>query len=237
MNVRVAKNAAITSILMEASVPYEPEVFNPDTTLVFKFPVIQGPARPAEQVSLWEQANLLCLMQREWADNSVSNTLYFKPKWKLTRHLTTQEDVSLNLKKYKFRVNQEQLTQLESGELRKLEQIEEDKIKCVLFHEKWPTNNQSKVQLKIYNFEPNHEENIIEIVLASIAPLIKSCSLLPHTAKGVYRQMPQEGITEKEYKRLIKKIKPIDWSKLTGVDANNDEDKYCSGGVCSVPGM
>jgi len=29
-------------------------------------------------VSIWEQAMNLVLLQREWADNSVSNTLYFK---------------------------------------------------------------------------------------------------------------------------------------------------------------
>lgn len=65
---------------MAAGVPYEESLQTPESTWIFEFPILQGPAEPATEVSLWEQAMNLVLMQREWADNAVSNTLYFNPK-------------------------------------------------------------------------------------------------------------------------------------------------------------
>lgn len=75
--VRVADNSAIVDILKAANVPFEPDVVSKGT-LVFEFPIIQGPAKPAHKVSLWEQAANIVHAQREWADNAVSNTLMFR---------------------------------------------------------------------------------------------------------------------------------------------------------------
>lgn len=94
-------------------------------------------------------------------------------------------------------------------------------------------NKYGEWELYIYRFDPNHEEGIIGKVLASIAPLIKSCSVLPHTAKGAYRQMPEEGITEAEYKRRLAAITPIDWSSFYGSDGI--DTKYCEGDTCLLP--
>lgn len=49
-------------------------------SIVFECPIKQGQARPAKEVSAWEQFALLACLQREWADNSVSCTIYFDPK-------------------------------------------------------------------------------------------------------------------------------------------------------------
>jgi len=84
--------------------------------------------------------------------------------------------------------------------------------------------------IKIYVYDPNHEEDDIEKVLAAIAPLTKSVSLLPHSAIGVYPQMPEEGLSQEEYDRRLQAIKPVDWSKLTRSDGV--DDKYCQGDVC-----
>lgn len=97
-------------------------------------------------------------------------------------------------------------------------------------------NGGDNVQLKVYRFDPNNEEHIIEPVLSSIAPLIKSCSLLPHAAKGVYRQMPQEGITIQEYDEAVKQLGRLDWTEFTG-SPDAESEKYCSGGVCELPRM
>jgi ribonucleoside-diphosphate reductase alpha chain len=82
MRVRVAANSKTAPILIEAGIPNEPDIHDPDT-LVFEWPVLQGPAKPATEATLWEQAMNVIMIQREWSDNAVSNTLYFKPKWVL----------------------------------------------------------------------------------------------------------------------------------------------------------
>src|SRR6185436_10403439 len=88
-------------------------------------------------------------------------------------------------------------------------------------------------EYRLYSFNPNHEEDDIEPVLASILPLIKACSLLPHTPNGVYKQMPEEGISEEEYLRLKSSIRPIDWSTFSGSDG--EDETYCQGGACEIP--
>ena len=65
-------------------------------------------------------------------------------------------------------------------------------------------------------------------------PELKSCSLLPHTAKGAYRQMPEEGITKEEYARRKASIKSIDWSDFRGSDG--EDEKFCQGETCVLPG-
>lgn len=79
--ITVQVGTPIDHVMIEAGIPYEDSVYTPNTH-VFEYPIEQGPAPPATEVSLWEQAFNLILLQREWADNAVSNTLYFKPKWK-----------------------------------------------------------------------------------------------------------------------------------------------------------
>lgn len=148
-------------VLIDAGIPYEDSVYTPNTH-VFEYPIEQGPARPATEVSLWEQAFNLILLQREWADNAVSNTLYFKPR--------------------------------SSGS--------------------------------------NHEEDILEEVLANLCPLIKSVSVLPHSDEGIFPQMPEQGITKEEYEKRLAAIRPIDWSKFS--DSDGIDEQYCSGDRCDV---
>lgn len=212
--IRVATNHPMVPILKNAGIPWEPEKFDKDGTLVFAFPIIQGPAEPATEVSLWQQAVNLATLQREWADNAVSNTLYFKPKWQLI---------------------------LDTPSLEKL--YEKQRVKGWEYEEKPHSNYEDlhgryKVEVtefgyKLYEFNPAHEEDQILKVLASHAPLIKSCSLLPHTANGVYEQTPEEGITQEEYERLKGSIKRIDWSGYKGSDG--EDEKYCQGDICELP--
>jgi len=87
--------------------------------------------------------------------------------------------------------------------------------------------------IKIYKFDPRHEEDNIEAVLSSIAPVTKTVSLMPHTPKGVYLQSPEEGVSEIEYYKLKSQIKTIDWSSFVGSDG--EDEKYCQGDKCDVP--
>jgi ribonucleoside-triphosphate reductase (thioredoxin) len=54
--------------------------YKSSTSIVFECPIEQGQARPAQEVSAWEQFALLGMLQREWSDNSVSCTIYFDPE-------------------------------------------------------------------------------------------------------------------------------------------------------------
>jgi hypothetical protein len=56
--------------------------------------------------------------------------------------------------------------------------------------------------------------------------------MLPHSPKGAYHQMPEEGITETEYHHRRSRISTIDWSKLSGSDGI--DERYCSGPVCEI---
>jgi ribonucleoside-triphosphate reductase (thioredoxin) len=76
---RVSEGSELVPILQMAGVPWEKDVYS-DNTLVFEFPIDQGKTRPANEVSAWEQFSLLSSLQREWADNMVSCTIYFDPK-------------------------------------------------------------------------------------------------------------------------------------------------------------
>lgn len=75
---RIGVHTKIAQFLLESSVPFETDLYS-DDTLVFEFPIQNGEARPVTEVSVWEQAALLAMLQREWADQSVSATLSFNP--------------------------------------------------------------------------------------------------------------------------------------------------------------
>lgn len=77
--VRVGDATPICDVLKNAGVPNEPDQFSERTT-VFEFPIHNPHAREARFVSAWEQFAFLSMMQREWADNSVSCTVYFNPE-------------------------------------------------------------------------------------------------------------------------------------------------------------
>lgn len=77
--IRVAKDSEMEALLFAHKVPGEPDEKINNTT-VFEFPIDQGKTRPATSVSAWEQFALLAMLQREWADNMVSCTIYFNPE-------------------------------------------------------------------------------------------------------------------------------------------------------------
>lgn len=211
--IRVAKNAPIHPILANANIPYEKDHYS-DNTDVFEYPIIQGPAKPATQVSLWEQANNIVLLQREWSDNAVSNTLYFKPKWPVVQVAEGESGKELAIRHLGIG-GWDHL--LEKGIIT---------VGDYRFVKEYDT-------VKMLMFDYNHEEDDIEPVLSSIIPLVKSISLLPHTPNGVYVQMPEEGICEDEYEGRLAAIDPIDWTLFKGSDGM--DEKFCSGATCERP--
>jgi hypothetical protein len=218
MRFKVGKFHPIAQVLMDAGVPYEQDVYE-SGTWVFEFPVHQGPSKPAEKASLYEQAMIVCMVQREWSDNAVSNTLYFKPKWILDKTYT-----------------KDNFDSLEQDHLRWVDEFETHQEPTVIEHG-WKFDCKfdggKLVEVKAYREDPNHEEDDIEPVLSMIAPQTKSVSMLPHTPDGVYAQMPQSALTKEEYHTRLKAIKLIDWSQLKF--STPEGEGYCSGGACVRP--
>lgn len=208
--VRVQQDGPLFDVLHDAGIPHEPDVVSANTE-VFEFPIHTN-GRTADKVSLWEQAALLILLQREWADNAVSNTLNFRPSWPLvaeyqnaiTRHLADGIEVRTDTDSYFY----------ENGK--------DVKIKYDI----------KTRTVKVYEYDPGHEEDIIENVLAMTAPHIKSLSLLPHTKDGVYPQMPESGISEQEYTSRKASIKMIDWAQFKNSDG--EDEQFCSGPSCEI---
>lgn len=77
--VRQSASSPAAEMMMRAGVPYEPDVKDPNNTLVFEFPMMYngGVTRSQKDVSLREQMQALVDYQAFWADNSVSATLSF----------------------------------------------------------------------------------------------------------------------------------------------------------------
>lgn len=88
------------------------------------------------------------------------------------------------------------------------------------------------VSCTIY-FDPEKEGDQLEHMLGLFVPVIKSVSLLPHSAKGVYAQMPYEGISKAEYERRVHAMPTIDWHGFGGSDGI--ESRYCTDEGCELP--
>lgn len=212
--IRVPQYSPMYFTLDKAGIPHEPDFYSANTE-VFEYPV--GPndlrVKTEEEVSLWEQANDLILMQREYSDNSVSNTLKFKPKWILKHHLTDPTEIQ--------------------SYIEWVQELPEVKIVDGLYENIHVKIVVRESEVKEYHYNPHHEENDVEPVLSSTVPMIKTMSMMPHTPKGVYKQMPEEGITKEEYLKRKAAINKIDWSKYKG--SSGEGEHYCVGDKCELP--
>lgn len=78
---RISDSSPVGEMLIEAGVPHEPDEVS-DKTTVLEFPLHYGggKTRSVKNVSIYEQAAIVAMLQRCWADNAVSNTLTVQPK-------------------------------------------------------------------------------------------------------------------------------------------------------------
>lgn len=78
--VRMSAASPVAATLVEAGVPHEPDVTDSNTS-VFEFPLRygHGRTRSVKKVSIYEQAAIVAMLQKAWADNAVSNTLTVQP--------------------------------------------------------------------------------------------------------------------------------------------------------------
>lgn len=73
---RIGKDSPLVDSLIQAGIPHEDDTYS-DNTLVFSFAIDHGDVRPCEEVSPWEQFSVVAMLQRCYADNCVSATVYF----------------------------------------------------------------------------------------------------------------------------------------------------------------
>lgn len=92
----------------------------------------------------------------------------------------------------------------------------------------WSDNS---VSCTVY-FDPETEGEHVTHMLSMFLPLIKSVSMLPHSAGEHYPQLPYQRLTKKEYESRVKDLLPINWK---GVENNNSvPDLYCDGDTCII---
>ena len=58
----------------------EPDVMDPENSVVVSCPTLGPQTRIESEVSVWEKAALAAVLQKHWADNQVSATLTFAPE-------------------------------------------------------------------------------------------------------------------------------------------------------------
>ena len=74
--IRIAKSSKLNDLLQRAGIPYEEDIYD-NSTYVYEFPLHYDNPKSIDDVSLWEQMSILAMLQREWSDNMVSNTIEF----------------------------------------------------------------------------------------------------------------------------------------------------------------
>jgi ribonucleoside-diphosphate reductase alpha chain len=74
--VRIGMTSPLVPSLIAAGVPFEKDIVS-ENTYVFEFVIDHGDVRPCEEVSPWEQFSVVQMMQKHYADNCVSATIYF----------------------------------------------------------------------------------------------------------------------------------------------------------------
>ena len=220
---RQAKNSSLSDALIAAGVPYEDDVVSANT-LVFEFPLYVADGKEASEASLWEQAQHLMTLQKEWSDNAVSNTLNFKPAWPMVERVGCADEAAVE--EALTKLSKKYLVDFSQG-VRYNENYEFNNHRCSVV-KKW-----EKYEVQVFKFDPNHEEGDVETVLSNTVPHIKSLALLPHSSMGVYAQMPEEGIAKEEYERRLAQIKPIDWSTVRFNVAQ--PEVFCTAESCELP--
>jgi len=104
-----------------------------------------------------------------------------------------------------------------------------EQLSLAAFLQKYWADNQVSATV---TFDPKTEASQIEHALNYFQYQLKGVSFLPRLPKGAYRQMPYESITEELYLELKKKLKTINFNKVSNESA--DVEKFCNNDVCEI---
>lgn len=218
--VRVGYHEPMYTVLHNAGVQEEADINDPSCAC-FSFPIDMSSCPPATEVSIWEQAMNIVLLQREWADNAVSNTLYYRPRWICVGKGSLEHYAGDKWESLEYGIGPYNMVHFkEDGK----EHTFKDRGKIVKI---WFNDNEYLIYLE----QANHEEDQLEAVLAAIAPHTKSVSLLPHSPKGLFPQMPEEELSRDEYNQMVATQPKLKWD---GYICESEEIKYCEGDKCVI---
>lgn len=91
--VRISDLSPMVKVLQNAGFHTEKDVYSDNTTVV-EFPVHAGEnVKSVLNTSIWEQLAIAAIMQKHWADNSVSVTISFDPKKVSPQEIETALDI------------------------------------------------------------------------------------------------------------------------------------------------
>ncbi len=122
--IRVAKNSNLWKVMEKAGYPVEPDMNEPDYTMIVSFPVEEKFfSRKKEDVSMWEQFELAAQMQHYWSDNQVSITITVKPE--------EAKDLATALSMYETRLKSVSFLPIDGGSYKQApyEEISEETYK------------------------------------------------------------------------------------------------------------
>ena len=97
------------------------------------------------------------------------------------------------------------------------------------FMQKYWADNAVSVTI---TFDPKKEGKDLERALDFYQYQLKGISFLPRISEGAYKQMPYQKITQNEYEDMVKKLKPINFSKIELTKAIGE--KYCTNDQCEI---
>ncbi|BAF69926.1 fused protease/ribonucleoside-triphosphate reductase [Nitratiruptor sp. SB155-2] len=76
--IRIGKTSKLAKLLIDSGLSFEEDIYDKNS-YVFAFPIHYDNPRSIKEVDIYEQMLVLTMLQREWADNMVSNTIQFDP--------------------------------------------------------------------------------------------------------------------------------------------------------------
>ena len=105
---RLAKKSELIEPLKKANIPIVEDKYD-KSSLIVEFPVHVGKGiRSEQEVSMWEQFNIVAFLQKYWSDNQVSATIKFNPD------LNEKEKEELRKLKNKKNITKKNLEQIAS---------------------------------------------------------------------------------------------------------------------------
>lgn len=206
--IRIGANLPIAKALLQAGVPHEKSKSD-GTVLIFLFPIDQGEARSAREVSMWEQCMMALEVQNKYSDNGVSLSLYFER--------STESDQLPQLIRF-ILPYVKGISFMPKNWRRKLTLNDGHEL---LFNPEVPDEDNEMLMKNMEQFSSEGEREFF------------------NSSKSViYEQPPFTAISKEEYERTLALMPAINTTMLTSTNSLTASDgastKYCDALKCSI---
>jgi ribonucleoside-triphosphate reductase (thioredoxin) len=243
---RLSNKSELIQPIRDAGYPVEEDSYDA-SSLVVEFPVHIGEGiRGEDEVSMWEQFEMVSFLQENWSDNQVSSTIKFNPDLRIDtatgineleelRRLTRRQFGLTELTR-RGKMNEEYGRYLNAVEIaesnpdklnsRQKELIDSVKKKYFMMTTS-DLARKSELEAKLAKSEADEIEHALDHFQYSL----KGISMLPNET-NIYVQAPYEPISKEEYTRRAGEVKEIDFSEIR--NSKSTPDKFCSNDVCEL---